>query len=289
MLQRQQERVKTTQSTTVNYDLPLWDGQEVTSWMTQMNDAMDKIDSAMWENKTGIDNEKEAVENANQAAADANQKLSELSTWQTTIEGDVDSASKDAAQAKGDAAQALQGAANATMEVQALQEIVDTQGDDIDRLAGEIETAGLLKGAKLFTISQNHGGVDITFKIAVYLYVSGNNVFLQSINKCTNTVNMFNSSTVGVWEYNITNFDTILNDIQDMITKAGITTTLPTYLLLASSCSAYSTVSNKEAYYMLIAPTENSCVLRIEIYDTNQDNNRFLERVLTNTIEGTKS
>lgn len=37
----------TTTNHTANYDLPLWTGEDTTSWLTQMNDAMNKIDDGM--------------------------------------------------------------------------------------------------------------------------------------------------------------------------------------------------------------------------------------------------
>lgn len=48
------ERTATTTNSTVNYDLPQWNGEDVTSWMTNLNDAFNKIDSAMWENHTAM-------------------------------------------------------------------------------------------------------------------------------------------------------------------------------------------------------------------------------------------
>lgn len=48
------ERTTTTASATVNYDLPQWNGEDVTSWMTNLNDAFNKIDSAMWANHTAM-------------------------------------------------------------------------------------------------------------------------------------------------------------------------------------------------------------------------------------------
>ena len=42
------ESTVTTSNHTVNYDLPLWEGGDITSWLTQMNDAMNKIDSGMY-------------------------------------------------------------------------------------------------------------------------------------------------------------------------------------------------------------------------------------------------
>lgn len=46
---------KSTVSTTnhtQNYDLPLWTGEDTTSWLTQMNDAMNKIDDGMVDAKS---------------------------------------------------------------------------------------------------------------------------------------------------------------------------------------------------------------------------------------------
>ena len=42
----------TTINHTANYDLPLWTGEDTTSWLTQMNDAMDKIDDGMVDAKS---------------------------------------------------------------------------------------------------------------------------------------------------------------------------------------------------------------------------------------------
>lgn len=48
------ESTTTTSAATVNYDLPQWNGEDVTSWMTNLNDAFNKIDSAMWANHTAM-------------------------------------------------------------------------------------------------------------------------------------------------------------------------------------------------------------------------------------------
>lgn len=44
----------TTSRRTTNYDLPQWNGEDVTSWMGNLNDAFNKIDSAMWANHTAM-------------------------------------------------------------------------------------------------------------------------------------------------------------------------------------------------------------------------------------------
>ena len=48
------ESTTTTSAATTNYDLPQWNGEDVTSWMTNLNDAFNKIDSAMWANHTSM-------------------------------------------------------------------------------------------------------------------------------------------------------------------------------------------------------------------------------------------
>lgn len=45
------ESTVTTTNHTVNYDLPLWAGDDATSWLTQVNDAMNKIDSGIYDAK----------------------------------------------------------------------------------------------------------------------------------------------------------------------------------------------------------------------------------------------
>lgn len=50
-----QDFKKSTASTTnhtQNYDLPMWTGEDTTSWLTQMNDAMNKIDDGMVDAKS---------------------------------------------------------------------------------------------------------------------------------------------------------------------------------------------------------------------------------------------
>ena len=69
----------TTTNHTANYDLPLWAGEDTTSWLTQMNDAMNKIDDGMVDAKSkalevvGIaaDAKKLAVETKAESAASA--------------------------------------------------------------------------------------------------------------------------------------------------------------------------------------------------------------------------
>lgn len=54
MRERLNASTTTTARHTVNYDLPQWNGEDVTSWLVNLNDAFDKIDSAMWANHTAM-------------------------------------------------------------------------------------------------------------------------------------------------------------------------------------------------------------------------------------------
>lgn len=54
MRERLNVSTTTTARHTVNYDLPQWNGEDVTSWMTNLNDAFNKIDSAVWRNHTAM-------------------------------------------------------------------------------------------------------------------------------------------------------------------------------------------------------------------------------------------
>lgn len=54
MRNREKDSTVTTTRATTNYDLPQWNGEDVTSWMGNLNDAFNKIDSAMWANHTAM-------------------------------------------------------------------------------------------------------------------------------------------------------------------------------------------------------------------------------------------
>lgn len=62
------ESTVTTSNHTVNYDLPLWEGDDVTSWLTQVNDAMDKIDSGIYDAKQSSHEVVTIAENAQKLA-----------------------------------------------------------------------------------------------------------------------------------------------------------------------------------------------------------------------------
>lgn len=62
------ESTVTTSNHTVNYDLPLWEGDDVTSWLTQVNDAMNKIDTGIYDAKQSSHEVVTIAENAQKLA-----------------------------------------------------------------------------------------------------------------------------------------------------------------------------------------------------------------------------
>lgn len=62
------ESTVTTTNHTVNYDLPLWAGDDATSWLTQVNDAMNKIDSGIYDAKQSSHEVVTIAENAQKLA-----------------------------------------------------------------------------------------------------------------------------------------------------------------------------------------------------------------------------
>ena len=62
------ESTVTTTYHTVNYDLPLWAGDDATSWLTQVNDAMNKIDSGIYDAKQSSHEVVTIAENAQKLA-----------------------------------------------------------------------------------------------------------------------------------------------------------------------------------------------------------------------------
>lgn len=62
------ESTVTTTNHTVNYDLPLWTGDDATSWLTQVNDAMNKIDSGIYDAKQSSHEVVTIAENAQKLA-----------------------------------------------------------------------------------------------------------------------------------------------------------------------------------------------------------------------------
>lgn len=85
----------TTTNHTANYDLPLWSGEDTTSWLTQMNDAMNKIDDGMVDAKSkalevvGIAAEAKKVADATKAESEESAQIvagfdGRLTTVETT-------------------------------------------------------------------------------------------------------------------------------------------------------------------------------------------------------------
>lgn len=120
------ESTVTTTNHTVNYDLPLWAGDDATSWLTQVNDAMNKIDSGIYEAKQSSHEVVTIAENA--------QKLAE----ETKAESD---ASAEIVEGYEGRLRAVEGTtAEHTTDLTNLNKRVDTQDTEIHSLQGVDKT-----------------------------------------------------------------------------------------------------------------------------------------------------
>lgn len=153
------ERTATTTNSTVNYDLPQWNGEDVTNWMTNLNDAFNKIDSAMWENHT-------AMAGYDKIASDLQKLADDLRVDNSEIREALGIIQRGMAQQLTELNQAKQAIANANIAITQLQQgdnalsaMVEDLRDDI----GSLTTVRTIKnedGSPLFT-AQSDGGVEL--------------------------------------------------------------------------------------------------------------------------------
>lgn len=141
-------QILTTSDHTVNYDLPLWQGQDMTSWLTQVNDAMDKIDSAIYERQTDIakidDKVDEAVNTANTAANDVDEATKEVQG----LLDDMAAAQKKIVEHTNQIKELETLTTSMDTEIHSLQDLTDSMMDDIsmtnNKVAAIDGTVGIL-------------------------------------------------------------------------------------------------------------------------------------------------
>lgn len=128
-----QSTVATSQHT-VNYDLPLWDGQDITSWQGNLNDAMNKIDTAMYENRTlmlGYQAIADKLEETNSSTVElvneVNQQLAEINQKYDEVKEQLATAGQKITQAE-------QAIINLQNEDETVKMQLDTMQDDIGKL-----------------------------------------------------------------------------------------------------------------------------------------------------------
>lgn len=134
MRERLNVSTTTTARHTVNYDLPQWNGEDVTSWLVNLNDAFNKIDSAMWSNHT-------AMAGYDKIASDLQQLANDLQVDNSEIRETLGIIQRGMAEQLAQLNQAKQDIANANIAITQLQQednvlraMVEDLQDDVGML-----------------------------------------------------------------------------------------------------------------------------------------------------------
>lgn len=167
------ERTATTTNSTVNYDLPQWNGEDVTNWMTNLNDAFNKIDSAMWENHT-------AMAGYDKIASDLQKLADDLRVDNSEIREALGIIQRGMAQQLTELNQAKQAIENANIAITQLQQednvlsaMVEDLQDDIGILANYRMAARMQDVEGMAGTSVNSDGVSVNWHIHSVFIING--------------------------------------------------------------------------------------------------------------------
>lgn len=138
----------TTANKTVNYGLPLWEKDDVTSYMNDMNAAMDIIDNTMHSNALvqhsvleTADDAKSTAEEAMEVANSFNERINNLVTQQTETSSAVEHLQTDVA----DNTEAIGNLANTDKSLDARvganEEAIGTLGNKVDGMESSVADA----------------------------------------------------------------------------------------------------------------------------------------------------
>lgn len=136
-------KVKTTQTTsgaTINYGLPLWEGQDVTSWLTTMNDAMNTIDTAMNENKVAAEAVTDTASTAESIAQEAADNIATIKAQSDEATEKVATIETVVSETNSQVNQLTKGVNSNKTEIDSLMSLTDSMQDDISTVSGNLET-----------------------------------------------------------------------------------------------------------------------------------------------------
>lgn len=156
------ERTTTTARSTLNYDLPQWNGEDVTSWLVNLNDAFNKIDSAMWSNHTAMAGYDKIASDLQKLADDLRVDNSEIRESLEIIQRGMADQLTQLNQAKQDITNANIAITQLQQEDNALSASVEDLRDDIGLLT-TVTTIRNADGSPLFT-AQSTNGVTLEIK-----------------------------------------------------------------------------------------------------------------------------
>lgn len=134
MTNRNIQSTVATSNHTTNYDLPLWSGQDITTWQGNLNDAFNKIDTAMYENKTlmlGYQEIADKLANMNDIAItkveEMTEQLADINTAYQEVRDNLAAANQKITEAE-------QAIINLQHEDDSVKVQMDTMQDDIGKL-----------------------------------------------------------------------------------------------------------------------------------------------------------
>lgn len=167
------ESTVTTSNHTINYDLPLWEGDDVTSWLTQVNDAMNKIDTGIYDAKQSSHEVVTIAENA--------QKLAEETKAESDASAKIVEGYEDRLKSVEDTT------AEHTTDLTNLSERVDTQDTEIHSLKEVNETILADVGTLKNSVAQNTTDLE-TDKASITNLQSGQESLTSDVEELQNEI-----------------------------------------------------------------------------------------------------
>lgn len=147
------ESTTTTSTATTNYDLPQWNGEDVTSWMGNLNDAFNKIDSAMWANHTAMGGYDKIASDLQKLADGIKVDNAEIREALRIVQQGMADQLTQLNQAKTDITNANLAISQLQTEDNALSAMIEDLQDDIGRVWTEITNVGSIWNLKASNIS----------------------------------------------------------------------------------------------------------------------------------------
>lgn len=134
MTNRNAQSTVATSNHTTNYDLPLWSGEDITTWQGNLNDAFNKIDTAMYENKNlmlGYQEIADRLQATNDSTVElvnqVNEQLTEINVNYQEVKDSLVAANQKITEAE-------QAIINLQHEDDSVKVQMDTMQDDIGKL-----------------------------------------------------------------------------------------------------------------------------------------------------------